>query len=59
MDLGNHGQQARTHLDSEKGEQVSDQVLDRAEQTASGKAGQHQDKIAQARDAADKRVGTE
>ena len=60
MNLDNIGQQARTALNSEKAEQVSDQVLDAAAKTASDRLGaQHQDTIAQVREAADRRIGTE
>jgi len=47
-------------LNSEQGEKISDQVLDRAAgaaDTATG--GKHTDTIASGRDAADKHLGTE
>lgn len=60
MSQDNLAGRARDALNSDKGEQISDQGLDKAEQTTSGIGGsQHSDKIAQGRDAADKRVGNE
>lgn len=51
---------AQEFLKSDKGEQVSDQVLDKAAAAADkATGGKHTDKIASARDAADKRLGTE
>jgi hypothetical protein len=58
MDVGGLGDKAKQALDSEQGEQRSDQALDKAEQFADEKSGgkfdQQTDK---AGDAADQRIG--
>ncbi|MFD1722160.1 antitoxin [Amnibacterium endophyticum] len=51
---------AKDALNSDKGESTSDSVLDKAARFADEKTGgKHTDKIEQARDAADDRVGNE
>ncbi|WP_324649326.1 antitoxin [Georgenia sp. H159] len=51
---------AKDALGGEKGEQHSDDALDRASDFADDKTGgKHADKIDQGRDAADKRIGNE
>lgn len=58
MGLDNLAGKAQNALNSDKGEQVSDQGLDKASQAAGGRLGdQHQDKIDQAREQADKKLG--
>ncbi|WP_448608420.1 antitoxin [Geodermatophilus sp. URMC 60] len=58
MDLGGLGDKAKQALDSEQGEQRSDQALDKAEQFADdrtgGKFDQQSDKVG---DLADQRIG--
>jgi hypothetical protein len=52
------GDKAKDFLDSDKGEQVSDQALDKGEQLADQKTGgQHAAQIDKGRDAADERIG--
>lgn len=51
---------AKDLVNSEQGEKVSDQALDRAADLAAKRiGGEHDEQIASARDAADKHVGTE
>lgn len=51
---------AKDALNSEKAEQVSDKGLDQAEKFASQRAGEeHQEKISNARDSIDKKIGNE
>ena len=58
MDLGGLGDKAKKALDSEQGEQRSDQALDRAEQFADDKTGGKFDsQTDKARDAADQHIG--
>lgn len=58
MGLGDLGNKAQDALNNEKGEQVSDQGLDKAQNAASGAGGgKFDDQIQQGRDAADQRVG--
>jgi hypothetical protein len=60
MDLGGLGDKAKKALDSEQGEQRSDQALDKAEQFADDRTGgKHDAQIDKARDAADQRIGQE
>jgi hypothetical protein len=60
VDLGGLGDKAKKALDSEQGEQRSDQALDKAEQFADDKTGgKHGSQIDKARDAADQRIGQE
>ena len=60
MNIGGLGDKARDFLDSEKGEERSDQVLDKAADFADEKTGgKHADKIEQGRDFADDRIGLE
>jgi hypothetical protein len=58
MDIGGLGDKAKDALNSEQGEQRSDQALDKAEQFADDKTGgkydQQSDKV---RDMADQRLG--
>ncbi len=58
MDVGGLGDKAKNALDSEQGEQRSDQALDKAEQLADdrtgGKFDQQSDKVG---DLADQRIG--
>jgi MT0933-like antitoxin protein len=57
-DLGGLGDKAKNALDSEQGEQRSDQALDKAEQFADDKSGGKFDsQTDKAGDLADKRVG--
>jgi hypothetical protein len=52
------GDKAKDFLDSDKGEQISDQGLDKAEQFADQKTGgQHASQIDKGRDLADERIG--
>lgn len=52
--------QAKKFLNSEQGEKISDQVLDRASEAADkATGGKHHDQIASGRDTADKHLGTE
>jgi hypothetical protein len=52
------GDKAKDFLNSDKGEKVSDQGLDRAEQFADQKTGgQHAAQIDKGRDLADERIG--
>lgn len=54
------GDKAKDALGSDKGEQTSDSALDRASDTADEKTGgKHSDKVDEARDAADKKIGNE
>jgi len=58
MDIGGLGDKAKEFLDSEQGEQRSDQALDKAEQFADEKTGgKYDQQIDKARDAADDRIG--
>ncbi|MCT2338050.1 antitoxin [Corynebacterium sp. p3-SID1056] len=51
---------AKGAMNSDKGEQVTDQGLDKAADAAKGKLGEDKaDKIDQARDAADRKLGNE
>lgn len=51
---------AKDALNSEKAEQVSDKGLDQAEKFASQRAGEeHREKISNARDSIDKKIGNE
>lgn len=51
---------AKDALNSDKAEQVTDQGLDKAADAAKGKLGEDKhDKVDQARDAADKKLGNE
>lgn len=51
---------AKDLLNSEQGEKISDQVLDKAAAAAdTATGGKHTDKIASGRDTADKHLGTE
>lgn len=51
---------AKDLVNSEQGEKVSDQALDRAADIAAKKTGgEHDEQIRSARDTADKRLGTE
>lgn len=51
---------AKDAMNSDKGEQVTDQGLDKAADAAKGKLGEDKaDKIDQARDAADRKLGNE
>jgi hypothetical protein len=60
MDLGGLGDKAKKALDSEQGEQRSDQALDKAEQFADDRTGGKYDaQLDKARDAADQRIGQE
>lgn len=60
MGLGDIANKGKDALNGDKGEQISDQGLDRAADAAGKRAGeQHQDKVQQARDQADKRIGNE
>jgi hypothetical protein len=60
MDIGGLGDKAKDALNSEQGEQRSDQALDKAEQFADDKTGgkfdEQTDKVG---DAADQRIGQE
>ena len=58
MDLGGLADKAKTALDSEQGEQRSDQVLDKAAEFADRKTGgQHDEQIEKAGDLADEHIG--
>ena len=58
MSFGDLGNKAQDALNSEKGEQVSDQGLDKAQDAASGVGGgKFDDQVQKGRDAADQRVG--
>jgi hypothetical protein len=58
MDLGGLGDKAKKALDSEQGEQRTDQALDKAEQFADDKTGGTFDsQTGKARDAADQHIG--
>ena len=58
MDIGGMADKAKNALNSEQGEQRSDQALDKAEQFADQKSGgQHDQQIDKARDMADQRIG--
>jgi hypothetical protein len=58
MDLGGLADKAKNALDSEQGEQRSDQVLDKAEQLADEKTGDKYDQqVDRARDLADQHLG--
>ena len=58
MDLGGLGDKAKKALDSEQGEERSDQALDKAEQFADDKTGgKYDSQVDKARDAADERIG--
>jgi MT0933-like antitoxin protein len=58
MDIGGLGDKAKDALNSEQGEQRSDQALDKAEQFADDKTGgTHDQQLDQARDMADERLG--
>jgi hypothetical protein len=58
MDVGGLGDKAKQALDSEKGEKVSDQGLDKAEQLADDKTGGKFDKQSdKVGDMADQRIG--
>ncbi|SFL00380.1 antitoxin [Geodermatophilus ruber] len=58
MDLGGLADKAKQALDSEQGEQRSDQALDKAAQFADEKTGgTHGQHIDKGRDLADERVG--
>ena len=58
MDLGGLADKAKNALDSEQGEQRSDQALDKAEQLADEKTGgKYDQQIDKARDLADQRIG--
>jgi hypothetical protein len=60
MDLGGLGDKAKKALDSEQGEERSDQALDKAEQFADDRTGGKYDaQLDKARDAADQRIGQE
>ena len=58
MNIGDMGDKAKDFLDSEQGEQRSDQALDKAEQLADDKTGgKYDQQVDKARDAADERIG--
>jgi len=58
MDIGGLGDKAKDALNSEQGEQRSDQALDKAEQFADDKTGgTHDQQLDKARDMADERLG--
>ena len=58
MDVGGWADKAKDALDSEQGEERSDQALDKAEQFADQKTGDKYDsQIDKARDMADERIG--
>jgi hypothetical protein len=58
MDLNNIGRKAQEFLKTEKGEQVSDKVLDGGAAVANKLTGnKHSDKIQNARKTADERLG--
>ena len=58
MDVGGLGDKVKKALDSEQGEQRSDQALDKAEQFADEKTGnKYDEQIGKAGDFADERIG--
>jgi hypothetical protein len=58
MDIGGLGDKAKEALNSEQGEQRSDQALDKAEQFADDRTGgTHDQQLDKARDMADERLG--
>jgi hypothetical protein len=58
MDVGGLGDKAKDALNSEQGEQRSDQALDKAEQFADDKTGgTHDQQLDKGRDMADERLG--
>jgi hypothetical protein len=58
MDIGGLGDKAKDALNSEQGEQRSDQALDKAEQLADDKTGgTHDQQLDKGRDMADERLG--
>jgi hypothetical protein len=58
MDIGGLGDKAKDALNSEQGEQRSDQALDKAEQFADDKTGgTHDQQLDKARDMGDERLG--
>ena len=58
MDIGGLGDKVKNALDSEQGEQRSDQALDKAEQFADEKTGgKYDQQIDKAGDVADQRIG--
>jgi MT0933-like antitoxin protein len=58
MDVGGWADKAKDALNSEQGEERSDQALDKAEQFADQKTGdKYDDQIDKARDMADQRIG--
>jgi len=58
MDIGGLGDKAKDALNSDQGEQRSDQALDKAEQFADDKTGgTHDAQLDKARDMADERLG--
>jgi MT0933-like antitoxin protein len=58
MDVGGWADKAKDALNSEQGEERSDQALDKAEQFADQKTGDKYDtQIDKARDMADERIG--
>jgi antitoxin protein of toxin-antitoxin system len=58
MDFGGLADKAKNALDSEQGEQRSDQALDKAEQLADEKSGgKYDQQIDKGRDLADERIG--
>ncbi|MCU1668125.1 MAG: antitoxin [Blastococcus sp.] len=60
MDVGGLGDKAKEFLDSEQGEQRSDQALDKAADFADEKTGNKYDQqIDKGRDVADERLGQE
>jgi hypothetical protein len=60
MDLGGLGDKAKQALDSEQGEQRSDQALDKAEEFVDDKTGGKFDaQTDKARDLGDQRIGQE
>ncbi len=60
MGLGDMAKKAKQALSSDKGEQLSDQALDRGADLANRMTGgKYADKVEQGRDAVDERVGNE
>src|SRR5690606_31928128 len=60
MGIGDMARKAKHALDSEKGEQVSDRLLDRGADLADRvTGGRHAATVARGRDAVDERVGTQ
>ena len=60
MGIGDFVNKAKDQLSSDKAEEISDSVLDKAAQAASkATGGKYDDKINSARDAADARIGNE